>query len=90
MIDNGSYTVHKICLVYMYFINVRLSCRRTGQAYLELRPTYSIWLLADNLLVDNNAYMHHYKRIKRGLTAYPRVELRNITQQGRTQVFIFL
>ena len=45
----------------MYFINVRLSCRRTGQEYLELRPTYSIWLLAENLLVDDNAYVHHYK-----------------------------
>ena len=61
MIDNVSYTVHKICLVYMYFINVRLSCRRTVQEYLELKPTYSIWLLAENLLVDDNAYVHHYK-----------------------------
>ena len=61
MIDNVSYTVHKICLVYMYFINVRLSCPRTGQEYHELRPTYSIWLLAENLLVDDNAYVHHYK-----------------------------
>ena len=56
----------------MYFINVRLSCRRTGQAYLELRPTYSIWLLADNLLVDDNAYVHHYKmRDEQGQTLTP-------------------
>ena len=61
VIDNVSYTVHKICLVYMHFINVRLSCRRTGQEYRELRPTYSIWLLAENLLVDDNVYVHHYK-----------------------------
>ena len=72
MIDNVSYTVHKICLVYIYFINVRLSCRRTGQAYLELRPTYSIWLLADTLLVDDNAYVHHYKmRDEQGQTLTP-------------------
>ena len=45
----------------MYFINVRLSCRRIVQESLELRPTYSIWLLAENLLVDDNAYVHHYK-----------------------------
>ncbi len=72
MIDNVSYTVHKICLVYIYFINVRLSCRRTGQAYLELRSTYSIWLLADTLLVDDNAYVHHYKmRDEQGQTLTP-------------------
>jgi len=61
VIDNVSYTVHKIRLVYMYFINVRLSCRRTGQEYLQLRPTYSIWLLAENLLVDDNDYVYQYK-----------------------------
>ena len=34
---------------------------KSGQEYHELRPTYSIWLLAENLLVDDNAYVHHYK-----------------------------
>ena len=56
----------------MYFINVRLSCRRTGQEYHELRPTYSIWLLAENLLIDDNAYVHHYKmRDEQGQTLTP-------------------
>ena len=34
---------------------------KSGQEYLELRPTYTIGLLAENILVDNNAYVHHYK-----------------------------
>ena len=34
---------------------------KSGQEYLRLRPTYSIWLLAENLFVDDNAYVHHYK-----------------------------
>ena len=34
---------------------------KSGQEYRELRPTYSIWLLAENLLVDDNTYVHHYK-----------------------------
>jgi len=45
---------------------------KSGQEYLELRPTYSIWLLAENLLVDDNAYVHHYKmRDEQGLTLTP-------------------
>jgi predicted transposase/invertase (TIGR01784 family) len=34
---------------------------KNGQDYLELRPTYSIWLLAENLLSDDNETVHHYK-----------------------------
>jgi predicted transposase/invertase (TIGR01784 family) len=34
---------------------------KSDQEYLQLRPTYSIWLLAENLLVDDNVYVHHYK-----------------------------
>lgn len=34
---------------------------KSGQEYLELRRTYSIWLLVENLLVDDNAYVHQYK-----------------------------
>ena len=34
---------------------------KSGQDYLELRPTYSIWLLAENLLRDDNETVHHYK-----------------------------
>ena len=45
---------------------------KSGQEYLQLRPTYSIWLLAENLLVDDNAYVHHYKmRDEQGLTLTP-------------------
>ncbi|TSA40023.1 MAG: Rpn family recombination-promoting nuclease/putative transposase [Methylococcaceae bacterium] len=34
---------------------------QNGQAYRQLRPTYSIWLIAENLLPDDNHYSHHYK-----------------------------
>ena len=34
---------------------------KSGQDYLELRPTYSIWLLAENLISDDNETVHHYK-----------------------------
>ena len=34
---------------------------KTGQDYSELRPTYAIWLLAENLLAGDNKYVHHYK-----------------------------
>jgi predicted transposase/invertase (TIGR01784 family) len=45
---------------------------KSGQEYLELRPTYSIWLLAENLLVDDNVYVHHYKmRDEQGQTLTP-------------------
>lgn len=45
---------------------------KSGQEYLELRPTYSIWLLAENLLVDDNVYVHHYKmRDEQGQTLMP-------------------
>ena len=45
---------------------------KSGQEYHELRPTYSIWLLAENLLVDDNAYVHHYKmRDEQGQTLTP-------------------
>ncbi len=32
-----------------------------GQDYNELKPTYAIWLLAENLLTDDSDYLHHYK-----------------------------
>ena len=45
---------------------------KSGQEYLQLRPTYSIWLLAENLLIDDNVYMHHYKmRDEQGQTLTP-------------------
>ena len=45
---------------------------KSGQEYHELRPTYSIWLLAENLIVDDNAYVHHYKmRDEQGQTLTP-------------------
>lgn len=34
---------------------------KSGQNYGELKPTYSIWLLAENLLTHDNEYVHHYK-----------------------------
>ncbi|WP_394753899.1 Rpn family recombination-promoting nuclease/putative transposase [Crenothrix sp.] len=34
---------------------------KSGQDYGELKPTYSIWLLAENLLPDDSQYVHHYK-----------------------------
>jgi predicted transposase/invertase (TIGR01784 family) len=34
---------------------------KSGQDYLELRPTYAIWLLAENLLTQDKQYVHHYK-----------------------------
>lgn len=34
---------------------------KSGQDYGELKPTYAIWLLAENLITDDSAYVHHYK-----------------------------
>ena len=34
---------------------------KSGQDYGQLRPTYAIWLLAEDLLSDDTAYVHHYK-----------------------------
>ena len=34
---------------------------KSGQDYLQLRPTYSIWLLAENLISADNETVHHYK-----------------------------
>jgi len=34
---------------------------QSGQDYRELKPTYAIWLLAENLLTDDGHYWHHYK-----------------------------
>ncbi len=34
---------------------------KSGQDYGQLRPTYAIWLLAENLLIKDNDYVHHYK-----------------------------
>jgi predicted transposase/invertase (TIGR01784 family) len=34
---------------------------KNGQDYDELKPTYSIWLLAENLLKRDKNYLHHYK-----------------------------
>ena len=33
----------------------------SGQDYAELRPTYAIWLLAEDLLRDDSAYSHIYR-----------------------------
>ena len=34
---------------------------QSGQDYGELKPTYAIWLLAENLITDDSDYVHHYK-----------------------------
>jgi len=34
---------------------------KSGEDYQKLRPTYAIWLLAENLLPDNQSYIHYYK-----------------------------
>lgn len=34
---------------------------QSGQGYGELKPTYAIWLLAENLITDDDEYVHHYK-----------------------------
>ncbi len=34
---------------------------QSGQDYHELKPTYAIWLLAENLLNTDGDYVHHYK-----------------------------
>ena len=34
---------------------------KSGKDYGELKPTYSIWLLAENLLHHDTEYRHHYK-----------------------------
>jgi predicted transposase/invertase (TIGR01784 family) len=34
---------------------------KSGQHYDELKATYAIWLLAENLIKDDNRYAHHYK-----------------------------
>lgn len=33
---------------------------KSGQDYSQLKPTYSIWLLAENLLIEDTDYTHHY------------------------------
>ena len=49
---------------------------KSGQDYLELRPTYSIWLLAENLITDDNEHLHHYKmRDEQGKITGVRVKL---------------
>ena len=41
----------------------------SGQDYRELRPTYALWLLGDDLLHDDPAYAHRYRlRDERGRT----------------------
>ena len=62
---------------------------KSGQEYLELRPTYSIWLLAENLLVDDNVYVHHYKmRDEQGqtLTLHGGIWLLELKKFNATQV----
>jgi predicted transposase/invertase (TIGR01784 family) len=34
---------------------------QSGQDYDRLQPTYGIWLLAENLLPDDDRYSHHFK-----------------------------
>ncbi len=34
---------------------------KSGDDYGQLKPTYAIWLLAENLLTGDNDYSHHYK-----------------------------
>ncbi len=34
---------------------------KSGQDYAQLKPTYAIWLLAENLIADDKDYVHHYK-----------------------------
>lgn len=34
---------------------------KSGQDYGQLRPTYAIWLLAENLISGDSRYVHHYK-----------------------------
>ena len=34
---------------------------KSGQEYRELKPTYAIWLLAEDLLDQDAEYLHHYK-----------------------------
>ena len=34
---------------------------QSGQDYAQLKPTYAIWLLAENLLSDDQLYARHYK-----------------------------
>jgi len=49
---------------------------KCGQEYLQLRPIYAIWLVAENLLVDDDAYEHHYKmRDEQGQSLTPHVRL---------------
>ncbi len=45
---------------------------KSGEDYAQLRPTYAIWLLAENLLPEDNGYVHHYKlRDEQGRTFQP-------------------
>jgi predicted transposase/invertase (TIGR01784 family) len=34
---------------------------QSGDEYAELKPTYSIWLLGDNVIKDDDNYLHQYK-----------------------------
>lgn len=34
---------------------------KSGKDYSELKPTYAIWLLAENVIADNDQYVNHYK-----------------------------
>ena len=42
---------------------------KSGDDYINLKPTYAIWLLAENLIPNDGHYVHHYKmRDDQGLT----------------------
>jgi predicted transposase/invertase (TIGR01784 family) len=47
--------------IMYYWANTYCKQLKGGQQYDQLRPTYSIWLLAENLLSDDDQYVHHYK-----------------------------
>ena len=34
---------------------------KSGQGYGQLKPTYAIWLLAENLITEDDDHVHHYK-----------------------------
>jgi len=55
---------HRIAYTWCDIYSAQL---RSGQDYPQLLPTYSIWLLAENLIPEDESHVHNYKlRDERG------------------------
>jgi predicted transposase/invertase (TIGR01784 family) len=47
--------------ILYYWADIYSQQLQQGESYYKLKPTYSIWLLAENLIKDDTDYIHTYK-----------------------------